>query len=263
MTKQLMIYERAVPVSSERHRDWSVRSGSNFGFAREVNSVPLLAAEFTAAATDLTIVFAGDEQTIFPSVILGMRSNRNDHVDSDGKWTGGYVPAFLRRYPFVFARSGDGRTFTLCIDEEYDGFNKEGRGERLFDSEGKRTQYLQTMLNFTREYQNLFDRTQLFCRRLKEHDLLQQAQANFNLPDGERAQLGGFYTINREKLKALAPEILAELAKTDELELCYVHLQSLNNLTPMARRVSAAAPKTNDAGEAASPPKPRKRASES
>ncbi len=251
MTKQLMIYERAVPVSSERHRDWSVQSGKNFSFSREVNSVPLLAAEFTAAATDCTIVFAGDEQTVFPTVILGMGANRNDHVDADGKWTAGYIPAFLRRYPFVFARSSDGRTFTLCIDEEYDGFNKEGRGERLFDAEGNRTQYLESMLTFTREYQSLFERSQQFCRRLKEHDLLQQAQANFSLPDGGRAQLGGFYTINRDKLKALPAEVLAEMAKTDELELCYVHLQSLNNLTPMARRVAAAAPRANGTGEAA------------
>lgn len=242
MAKQLMIYERAVPVSSERHRDWSVETGSDYSFARELNSAPLLAAEFIAAATDHAVVFAGDEETVFPAVILGMRANENARVGSDGRWSGGYVPAFLRRYPFVFARSEDGATFTLCLDEEFDGFNKDGRGERLFDSGGNRTQYLTTMLNFTREYQALFDRTQLFCRRLKEHGLLQPAQASFNIPDQRQTRLGGFYTLDREKLKALAPETLADMARTDELELCYVHLQSLNNLTPMARRIAAAEP---------------------
>ena len=253
MTKQLMIYERAVPVSSERHRDWSLRSGDDYGFARGVNSVPLLAAEFIAAASEYTIVFAGDAENVFPSVILGMRDNENSHVDADGAWTGGYIPAFLRRYPFVFARSDDGGTFTLCLDEEFDGFNKDGKGERLFDSDGKRTQYLETMLNFTREYQTLFDRTQLFCKRLKDLDLLQAGTAQFNLPDGQ-SSLAGFYTIDREKLKALPAETLAEMAKTDELELCYVHMQSLNNLTPMARRIAGAgagaAPKANGAAPA-------------
>lgn len=239
MAKQLMIYERAVPVSSERHRDWSVVTGSDYGFAREINSVPLLGAEFIAAATDHAIVFAGDEQTVFPAVILGMRASENAHVDPEGRWTGGYIPAFLRRYPFVFSRSEDGGTFTLCLDEEFDGFNKDGRGERLFDSDGNRTRYLSTILTFTREYQALFDRTQLFCRRLKENDLLQPAQASFNLADRGQTRLGGFQTIDREKLKALAPETLAAMAGTDELELCYIHLQSLNNLTPMARRIAA------------------------
>lgn len=251
MTRQLMIYERAVPISSERHRDWSVQPHVDYGFAQKVNSVPLLAGEFIAAATDHAIVFAGDENAVFPSVILGMRDNENGNVGADGAWTGGYIPAFLRRYPFVFARSEDGKTFTLCMDEEFDGFNKDGKGERLFDADGNRTQYLESILTFAREYQALFDRTQLFCKRLKELDLLDAGQAQFNLPDGQSSQLGGFYTINRAKLKALPPETLAEMASTDELELCYVHLQSLNNLTPMARRM---------ASEEAAPAKPKAKA---
>lgn len=99
--------------------------------------------------------------------------------------------------------------------------------------------------------QALFERTQIFCNRLKEHDLLDAGQAQFNLPDGGSSQLGGFYTINRAKLKALPPETLAQMASTDELELCYVHLQSLNNLTPMARRLAAgaAAPETEAKGK--------------
>lgn len=241
MSKQLMIYERAVPISSDRHRDWSIQSGNDFSFAKEVNSVPLLAAEFIASALDYAIVFAGEGDSVFPSVILGMRDNENSHVDAEGKWTGGYVPAFLRRYPFVFSRSEDGSQFTLCMDEEFEGFNKDGKGERLFDADGNRTQYLETILTFSREYQSLFTRTQQFCQRLVEHDLLEAGQATFNLPGGQSAQLGGFKTINRAKLKALPPEVMQAMAQTDELELCYVHLQSLNNLTPMARRIVAAA----------------------
>jgi hypothetical protein len=259
MAKQLLIYEQAVPVSSERHRDWSVRMGGSYGFARSVNSVPLLAAEFLAAATDHAIVFAGDENAVFPSVILGVREGENAAVDASGTWTGGYIPAFLRRYPFVFARSEDERTFTLCIDEEFEGFNKDGKGERLFDSEGNRTQYLQTMLTFVREYQSLFERTQLFCRRLQENGLLQPGTAQFQL-SGQQAALAGFFTVDREKLKSLPEAVLKEMLRTDELELCYVHLQSLNNLTPMARRIAgsgapeAAAPQPDAAKNMAAEP---------
>ena len=242
MAKQLMIYERAVPISSERHRDWSVRTGTDYSFARGVNSVPLLAVEFIPAASEFAIVFAGDGDTMFPSVILGIRDGENAFVGEDNSWLGRYAPAFLRRYPFVFSRSEDGDTFSLCIDEEFEGFNQEGKGERLFDSEGARTQYLGTMLNFTREYQIQFNRTMQFTNHLKELELLEPAQAQFKLPSGEQAALGGFYTINRGKLKALPGEKLSEMAATDELELCYVHLQSLNCLTPMAERQIGAAP---------------------
>ncbi|PUB17071.1 SapC family protein [Yoonia sediminilitoris] len=239
MAKQLMIYERAVPISIEAHKDWSVKSDNTYGFARDVNSVPVLAAEFAPAAMEYTIIFAGDGDVVFPSVILGMKEGQNAHVKSDNTWDGRYVPAFFRRYPFVFAASDDQSTFTLCIDEEYEGLNKKGQGERLFDADGNRTQYLENVLAFSTEYQGQFTRTQAFAKRLLDLDLLEPAQAQFNLAGGERTQLSGFKTINRDKLRNLPAETLAEMAKTDELELCYLHLQSLNNLTPMTQRLAA------------------------
>ena len=42
-------------------------------------------------------------------------------------------------------------------------------------------------------------------------------------------ELGGFMAVNRAKLKAVPGEKLAELAQTDELELLYLHLQSMRN----------------------------------
>ena len=240
MAKQLLIYERAVPVSTEAHKDWCVKTDESYHFAKDINSVPVLAAEFAVCALENAIVFAGEDGALFPSVILGMEAEKNAHVKEDGTWNGLYVPAFLRRYPFVFSKSEDGATFTLCIDEEFDGFNNEGLGERLFDVEGKRTQYLETMLQFIQQYQNQFTRTQEFAKKLAKLDLFEPATAQFQIGD-KKSSLAGFQTISREKLKALSPKKLKDLLDKDELELIFLHLQSLNNLTPMARRLSAQA----------------------
>ncbi len=43
--------------------------------------------------------------------------------------------------------------------------------------------------------------------------------------------------INRQKLKALPDDKLAELARSDELELAYLHLQSMHHLEAMAGSV--------------------------
>ena len=40
-------------------------------------------------------------------------------VNEAGKWLGKYVPAFLRRYPFVFSSNDEGKNFTLCIDGKF------------------------------------------------------------------------------------------------------------------------------------------------
>lgn len=238
MAKQLLIYERATALSRQRHADWSVKLSGNYGFAKQVNSVPLMVAEFAFAAPDCAIVFGGQPGEIIPVVLLGVRDNENVNVGDDGGWTGKYIPAFLRRYPFVFSSSDAGANFTLCIDEEFEGFNTEGKGERLFDSEGQQTQYLQNVLGFLQAYQVQFQRTQAFTKRLEELGLLEQMQAQFTLRSGQKMTLSGFQTVNRERLKALPAETLAGLMQEDELELLYLHLHSLRNFTPTAERVA-------------------------
>ena len=153
MATQLLFYDTAVPVSSQRHLGLSVKAGGDYGFARKAHSVPLTAVEIARAAAEYAVVFAGEGEALMPVVILGMEARHNLFVKAGGAWDGAYVPAFVRRYPFVFAASEDGKTFTLCIDESFSGCNREGRGEQLFDTTGERTQYLEGVLNFVKEYQ--------------------------------------------------------------------------------------------------------------
>ena len=248
MAKQLLIYERAVPVSRQRHGDLSVKTGNNFGFAKHVNSVPLMAAEFALAAAEYAIVFAGQGEDIIPVVLLGVRDNENLFVNEDGAWGGRYVPAFLRRYPFVFSSTDDGQNFTLCVDEDFDGANRKGRGERLFDGDGERTQYLQSVLGFLQAYQVQFQRTRALTKRLKDLDLFESMQARFTLRNRQTLTLSGFLTVNREKLKALSGDQLAELSGNDELELIFLHLQSLRHLSATAERMGADATGTDLGG---------------
>jgi hypothetical protein len=243
MAKQLLIYDHVVPISPDRHRDWYVKMSDNYGFSAELNSVPLLAAEFAPASQSYAIVFAASGGSVFPAILLGQEEGRNLCVDANGKWTGDYIPAFLRRYPFVFAEDvvKEQGTFTLCIDEEFAGLNKDGRGERLFDAEGNRTQFLQTMLSFVAQFQTQFERTKLFCKRLSDLGLLSPSQARYQTPDGRSGALSGFMTIDREKLKAIPEDALKAMFATDELELCYLSMHSLQNFRTMGTRSTSAA----------------------
>lgn len=236
MTKQMLIYGDAVPISAQAHKDLSVRQDAGFGFARELGAAPLVAAEFVSAATEYTIVFARTDEGTFPWAMLGLESGQNVYVKPDGGWSGRYVPAFLRRYPFIFAKDPDGDTLALCIDASYDGVNSDGIGERLFDSAGTKTQYLDSMLSFASEYQMQFLRTKQFCERLEKLDLLEPATASFTDVDNTQRRIAGFTRINRAKLKAIPPDVLTEMFATDELELCFLHLHSLSNLEKLRQR---------------------------
>lgn len=237
MSKTLLLYERAVPISKTRHVQHSVQPGNDFEFAREVNSLPLLAQEFRAAAREYPIVFAGNEERVMPAILLGFGEHENLFVDAEGKWRAQYVPAFARRYPYIFSSVDEGKTLTLCIDEEYRGLNTEGEGERLFSDEGEQTAYLDEVLEFQKEYQLAFRRTQVFCRRIIDLELLEPMQAQVTRKGGEQQSISGFRAVNREKFKFLKGEQLSELSRTDELELIFLHLQSMQNIVNVANRL--------------------------
>lgn len=232
---QMLFYENVVPVSSQRHKDLSIER-VDFTFAANVNSVPLTAIEIPLAAREYTIVFAGTDEAVAPVVVLGVEGTQNKYLDESNSWKADYIPAFVRRYPFVFSSNQDNTQFTLCIDETWSGCNREGRGQRLFDDKGERTPYLSRMLQFLGDYQREFVRTQAYCKKLKELGLLNPMQAQVTLPGGEKRSLVGFLCAARDKVKELPAEKLADLAKTDELELTYLHLASLGNLGSVVNR---------------------------
>ena len=244
MPTQLLIYETAAPVSFARHGKCFVEGGNNFLFAQNVNSVPLMLTEFAQAALEYAIVFAGTSEEVAPMVVLGARQRENLYLAEDGTWQAQYVPAFLRRYPFVFSSSPDGQTYTLCIDETFSGLNTQGRGQALFGDNGRPTDYTENVMKFLKTYGDEARRTQAFCKILKDHDLLESMQANFTLATGTTASLHGFFTVNRAKLKALPEAVLAELVKNDALEFIFIHLQSMRHFDSIKERLVAADLKT-------------------
>ena len=256
MTTQLLFYKNATPVTADRHKNLYVKSGGTYDFARYVNSVPVTAIEFAQAAAEYPIVFAGTEEAVMPAVILGAQQTENLFVDTTGAWKGKYVPAFVRRYPFVFSTDKAGKRFILHVDESFEGINKEGRGERLFDEDGEQTQYLKGVLKFLQDYQARFQRTREYCDRLKSLGLLQPMQAQFNFPDGGKRSLSGFSVVDREKLKAITPDDLTLMFRNDELECTYLHLHSLRHFGDMLDRLPAGATASAPDSAEASPEAP-------
>lgn len=236
MSKQLLMYEKVVPLNKVEHQGLYLKAGKDFSFAQRLNSVPLTAVEFSLAAAEYAIVFAGTEKEVMPAVIMGVNKDENLYVGEQG-WKSSYVPAFVRRYPFVFSNTADGKQLMLCIDEAFTGFNKEGRGERLFDSDGEQTQYLASILAFMEDYQAHYRHTQLFCQKLIELDLLQPMNAKVNIKGQGARSITGFMGVDRNKLKQLDDETLGQLAKNDWLELIYLHLQSVRTFGQSIDRV--------------------------
>ena len=237
MATQLLFYNTAVPVSRERHTGHSVRTGGSYAFARQVNSVPLTAVEFSRAAAEYPIVFTrGSRQAIVPVAMLGLRARENLFVDAKEQWCGEYIPAFVRRYPFVLAELS-GQALGVCIDEAFKGLNDE-EGEALFDAQGNNTPFLQNALDFLNRYQQEYRRTEAFCRRLEQAGLLTEMNAKADLVDGRSFTIGGLLVVDEGRLLALPDAVALSLFRSGELHLISLHLASLPNMKKLVDRMA-------------------------
>lgn len=226
-----LFYKKLVPLNRELHQDLYVKPEAGFDFARQTNSVFVAAVELPQAALEYPVVFAGAPNgDILPLALLGVRNNQNLYVGEDGAWKARYVPAYVRRYPFILASDEAGSQFTVCIDESYPGFNTKKQGERLITEKGEDGPLLKHSLDFLKDYQAHIARTTEFCETLKSLNILEPIQANVELKSGEKFALSGLRCVNRGKLKALPEAQIQMLLKKDYLELIYLHMASLNNI---------------------------------
>lgn len=235
---QPLFYKKVVPLTRERHGEWFIQPEDGFHFTRETNCVYVAGVEFPLAAKEYPIVFAsGESESIVPVALLGLQEQNNLYLDDGGQWKASYIPAYIRRYPFILAADPQAVNFTVCIDEGYSGFNTAREGERLLDADGKQGPLLERSVEFLKEYQGHVQITEAFCKRLKELEILEDAQANVQTNSGDRFSLSGFKCINREKFKALEPAIYADLVKLDYMDLIYAHLHSMANLQMLVARL--------------------------
>jgi len=95
------LYRSPVVLRFEQHRDLCVKPAGDYSFARDVNAVPISVGEFMPAIRNYPIVFA--EGSLTPVAILGLKQGENRFLTAGGAWRrDAYIPAYLRRYPFIF-----------------------------------------------------------------------------------------------------------------------------------------------------------------
>ncbi|MFA5916004.1 MAG: SapC family protein [Burkholderiales bacterium] len=236
----LLFYQRPVPLNADVHLHTRVGAlAGNFGFSAQTNSIPLAAVEFFDTAREYPIAFTGKEGgTLFPIALLGVRQNENLFVAADGRWEGRYIPAFVRRYPFVLAEKQDAEDFNVYLDEAYPGLGAED-GERLFTDEGEHTPLLKQALEFLSNYQGEIKRTRLFVERLQALELLIPRVLEVVRNNQQPMVLQGFSVVDEQRLMALSDAQLLELARNGYLVWIYAHLMSLGNVSSLAQRLDA------------------------
>jgi hypothetical protein len=233
-----MYYEKPVLLDRDKHRKRRVKASSSFAFARKANSLYIAAVEFNEACKEYAIVFTrGGNGKVVPVVMLGLRARENLFVDDENHWQGKYIPAFVRRYPFVLAEL-PGQSMGVCIDEAFAGLNDK-EGEALFDGKGNNTPFLQNALDFLQQYQREYLRTEVFCQRLEQAGLLVEMNAKADLTDGRSFTVSSLMVVDEKKLLALPDATALTLFRSGELHLISMHLTSLSNMRELVDKMAA------------------------
>jgi hypothetical protein len=230
-------YEKPVLLDRDKHRKRKVKASASFAFTRKANSLYLAGVEFNEACKEYAIVFTrSGNGRIVPVVMLGLRARENLFVGDKDQWTARYVPAFVRRYPFVLAEL-PGQALGVCIDEAFEGLNDK-EGEALFDAKGQDTPFLRNALDFLSQYQREYMRTEAFCQRLEQLGLFTEMNARADLVDGRSFTVGSLLVVDEKKLMTLPDAQALALYRSGELHLISMHLVSLSNMQGLVDRMA-------------------------
>ncbi|HUY68896.1 MAG TPA: SapC family protein [Alphaproteobacteria bacterium] len=219
-----LFYANPRPLDRAQDAGMRVSRPSHFRFAAGTNAIPLLVDEFPLAAAYYPIVFADGPMPI-PAAVVGLKNDSNLYIDGEGRWVAGsYLPAYVRRYPFILMDDPERKQFVLCIDEASDMLSPNGEFA-LFEGE-QPSDFTKSAMEFCAVLRQQGDATDAFVKALKDYDLLRPNDAQIDMPDKTRLQLSGFLVIDPEKFDKLPDNVFLEWRKKGWIGLVYAQLLS-------------------------------------
>ena len=233
-----LFYQDLMPLSSELHADYKMRQVETAPWLANQHAIPLTVEEFPLAQRFFPIVFAegsgqdGDHGV--PLALMGLNEGVNVYIDADGKLenTQMYVPAYVRRYPFMLAKlSQDAQELSLCFDPTSDAIGQFDEGEPLFAG-AEPTDATRSILSFNENFEQAGHKTQAFMAELVELDLLRDGEVSIQPFDADQPFIyRGFRMIDEQKLSDLRGDQLRKMNQSGMLPLIYAHLFSLGMMS--------------------------------
>jgi hypothetical protein len=225
----VLFYRKPEPLSIEKHRGLGAkRIDRPFQFLFGSHVVPITVNEFAVAACSFPVIFAGENKT--PLAVMGARGGENVFVNPVGDVDPEcYLPAFVRRYPFVFAADEQGERMLVCIDRAAPMIGE--NPEVPFFEGDQPSQYTQDAIEFCKEFERHRRSTEEFVNQLRDFDLFEEKSISINnrTPQGEEetVKVADYFAVSEEKLNALPNDKAMRLRELNMYGPIYAHLISL------------------------------------
>jgi len=228
----VLFYSKPEPLSKEAHSKLGLRRMDKpFAFAAASHVVPLTVAEFPVAGINFPIIFAGERYQ--PLAVMGIAPGRNLYVKPDGGFElGAYIPAYIRRYPFVLAADEAREQLVVCIDRDAKMLG-EDYDLAFFNEKGEPTDYTNGCIQFCNDFETEGRRTESFIKLLRDLDLFETKRSTYTPfkadgTPGEPQTVAEYFAVSEDKVKALPMETVKDLVDNGAMSQIYAHLMSLN-----------------------------------
>lgn len=224
-TSQLpLFYTNPLPLDAKLHAHLALKKNFGFAFTQKVNAVPINIIEMPQICHFYPIAFSPDDNAT-PVAILGLRDSENLFLHGD-KWeANAYIPAYIRRYPFIFSEMPESESLTLCIDMNISLMEENGE-QRFFESDGAPSDLAKNALEFCKSYHAAAQATMEFSKALAASNLLVEREAQINVVGNKRINFSGFKIIDEQKFAAMDDKTFLEWRKKGWLAFVYAHLFS-------------------------------------
>jgi SapC len=235
-----LLFNELAPLSSVDHGSWKARRSETAPFLATQHAIPVTVDEFAVVQRYYPIIFSAGDNPV-PLALMGLNEGVNTYVDDAGKLMNEvYVPAYVRRYPFLLARlREDAEELSLCFDPTADAIGPFDDGDALFE-DGKPTAATTAILQFCEQFEQAGQRTTAFMQELTNAKLLMDGEVSIQVADSEQPFIyRGFQMVNEEKLRELRGDALRKMMKSGLLPLVHAHLFSLSLMREIfARQMS-------------------------
>lgn len=234
-----LFYNDLTPISSQIHSGWKLREAQGAPFLLNTHAVPLLAEEFISASRNYPIVFSSGPNPV-PLALMGLNEGVNTVVDEAGMFPPEvYVPAYVRRYPFMLARlRPDTDDLSLCVDTTSEVVGAFDDGEPLFNGT-EPSDRTKAILSFCEQMEQASMVTEAFFRDLAEHKLLTDGEFTAEPTGAPQPYVyRGFQIINEEAFKNIRGDLARKWIQNGLMPLIYAHFFSLQLLSNVFGRQS-------------------------
>ncbi len=235
-----LFYSNLVPLSSQFHPRHGLKQRENLAFTRKTHAIPITVDEFAIAQRHYPIVFGLGENPA-PLALVGLQEGTNLYLGADDQWEPGqYIPAFVRRYPFMLAKlSPTSEELSLCFDDTTDLIAADA-GEALFDGNDP-SETTKSVLAFCEQFEQAVFRTRAFMDELAKLDLLMDGEVTIQREGlAEPAVYRGFRMVAEDRLQGMRGDQARKLVQSGMLGLAYAHLFSLSLISGLFDKQFAA-----------------------